>query len=205
MIKRPAFATAAFLALTVVPARAQQHPHGQGMHQGTAMMMSCPTTQQMMQGMYGQGTAGMHGQRMGMRGQGTMGMHGHTGGATMGAMGSLSLGPGMLLRVSDALGLTPEQVEQLTALRERTRDQQQAQMQAASDGCRTAASALEGDAPDLDAYAEALNEVADHMVAAQVTLARTAIEARELLTAEQIGKLDDVLSTAHGPRSGGMM
>lgn len=178
-------AATALLALMVVPAGAQQHQHGQD--EGTGMMSSCP----MMQGMHGHMMGGMHGDTMqGM--QGAM-----RDGGMMGMMGPMHMGPAMLLQASDDLELTAEQTERLAALRDRSGPEHQEHMQSAMAACRTAAAALEGDSPDLEAYAVALNETADHMVMVHVAMARVALEAREILTAEQREKLRNMMGTMH--------
>lgn len=174
MITRTMLTATTVLALAATPALAQQHQHGQGHQEEGAGQMMHPMS-------------GMHQQMMG---GGMMGMmHGQ---------------PAMLLQASDALGLTPEQVEGLTALRDRARPEHQQHMQAAMAAHRTAATALEGDAPDLDGYEEALTEASQHMVMAHVAMARSAVEARGLLTAEQRTKLEEVMSTMDGSH-GGMM
>jgi Spy/CpxP family protein refolding chaperone len=76
-------------------------------------------------------------------------------------------------------------------------------MEAAMEAHRTAASILETETPDLTAYATALNQAADHMVMAHVTMTRTALEARDLLTPEQREQLDEGMS--HGPGMHGGM
>jgi Spy/CpxP family protein refolding chaperone len=119
-----------------------------------------------------------------------------------GMMAMMRTQPAMLLQASDALALTPEQTEQLTALRDRAQPEHQRHMQAAMEAHRTAAAILEGDSPDLGAYAEALNEAADHMVMAHVAMTRTALEGRAILTPEQLDKLHEGMSHMPGMHGG---
>lgn len=183
---------AVLMGALAVPAAAQEHQHGQMEGQQSNMMMSCPMMQQMMQGMHGQ-----------MEGMGMQGMQGQMmGSGMMGSMGAMHAGPGMILRSSEALGLTPAQTEQLEALQERVRSGHQQHMKPAMAAHQTAAAALEGDAPDLDAYSAALNEAADHMVMAHVAMTRAALEAREVLTSEQRDKLGQLMGDMHGMHGG---
>jgi Spy/CpxP family protein refolding chaperone len=188
----------ALLVSAATPALAQQHQHGQEQESGTmgpqSMMMQCMSAMMGMEGM--QGMMGMEGME-GMEGMQDMG------GKMMGRgmMGMMRTQPAMLLRASEALGLTPEQTEQLTALRDRAQPEHERHMQAAMQAHRTAAAILEGDGPDLSAYAAALNEAADHMVMAHVAMTRTALEGRAILTPEQLEKLEKLhegMSGMHG-------
>ena len=181
-------AATALMGALASPAGAQQHQHAQ--EDGDAMTGACPMMHamggQMMDGM---GEMGMHGMESPMMGSGMMG-----------TMGATHAGPGMILGASDALELTPAQIDQLQALQERGGAEHREHMQAAMSACQDASAALAGAAPDLDAYAAQLNEAADHMVVAHVAMTRTALEAHELLTPEQRERLDDM-----GGARGGMM
>jgi Spy/CpxP family protein refolding chaperone len=75
-------------------------------------------------------------------------------------------------------------------------------MQAAMEAHQAAAAILEGDSPDLSAYAEALNEAADHMVMAHVVMTRTALEGRAILTPEQLEKLHEGMPHMPGMHGG---
>lgn len=199
MSTRTMIAAAVLTGALAVPAGAQQHQHGQTEGREPGMMMSCPMMQQMMQGMHGQ----MEGMDMqGMRGQ-------MMGPGMMGGMDAMHGGPGMILRSSQALALTAAQTERLEALQERVRSEHQEHMQAAMAAHQEAAAALEGDAPDLDAYSAALNEAADHMVVAHVAMTRATLDAREILTPEQREKLGEAMGEMHemhrGRMHGGMM
>lgn len=200
MSTRTMIAAAVLMGALAAPATAQQHQHGQMQgQQESGSMMSCPMMQQMMQGMHGQTMEGMDGMHdmQGMQGQ-MMGQ------GMMGMMGAMHRGPGMILQSSEALALTPDQTEQLETLQEQVRSEHQQHMQAAMAAHRQAATALEGDAPDLDAYRAALDEAADHMVTAHVAMTRAGLDAREALTPEQREKLAEVMGGMHGMQ-GGMM
>lgn len=199
MSTRTMIATAALMmGALAIPTDAQQHEHGQTEGQEPGMMMSCPMMQQMMQGMHGQMEGmDMQGMQGGMQGQ-------MMGSGMMGMMGAMDGGPGMILQSSEALALTPDQTERLETMQERVRSDHQQHMKAGMAAYQKAATALEGDAPDLDAYATALNEAADHMVVAHVAMTRAALEAREVLTSEQREKLGDVMGGMHGMHNGSM-
>lgn len=192
MSTRTMIAAAVLVGAFAAPANAQQHQHGQmqGQEQGQEQgaMMSCPMMQQMMQGMHGQG----------------MDMEGMQGQMGPGMMGSMQAGPGMILRSAEALELTPDQTERLEALQERTHSEHQEHMQAAMAAHQEAAAALEGDAPDLEAYSAALGEAADHMVVAHVAMTRASLEARAILTPEQREKLGEIMGDMRGMHGGTM-
>ncbi|HZD04157.1 MAG TPA: hypothetical protein VE173_04540, partial [Longimicrobiales bacterium] len=67
-----------------------------------------------------------------------------------------------------------------------------------------AASALQEDSPDVDAYQAALQQAADHMVAARVAGARASLDAWNVLTAQQQQEVTDAMSTM-GAMYHGMM
>jgi uncharacterized membrane protein len=152
-------------------------------------MMQCMHAMMGMEGM--EGMEGMQDME-GMQGEMMQG----------GMMRMMRTQPAMLLQASEALGLTPEQTEQLTALRDEAQPEHQRHMQAAMEAHQTAASLLETETPDLTAYATALNDAADHMVMAHVTMTRTALEARGLLTPEQLERLDEGMSHKPGMHGG---
>jgi uncharacterized membrane protein len=189
MITHTLLTATALLASAAIPALAQQHQHGQEQEAGMTgqpMMMQCMHAMMGMEGMEGmQGMQEMGGQMMGG-----------------GMMAMMHTQPAMLLQASEALALTPEQTEQLTALRDRAQPEHQRHMQAAMEAHQTAAAILEGDSPDLGAYAEALNEAADHMVMAHVAMTGTALEGRAILTPEQLDKLHEGMSHMPGMHGG---
>lgn len=192
MSMRTMIAAAVLLGAIAAPANAQQHQHGQMEGQEPGMMMSCPMMQQMMQGMHGQ-----------MDGMGMEGMEGQMMGSGMtGMMGGMHASPAMILRSADDLALTPDQTRRLEALQEEVRSGHQSHMQAAMVAHRQAAAAVEGEALDLDAYRVALDEAADHMVAAHVAMTRASLDAREILTPEQREKLPNMMGGMHGMHGG---
>jgi uncharacterized membrane protein len=175
MIKRALLAAAAVLALAATPLASQQHQHGQPQGEGT-----------MDEGM-------MHMMRMMHGGEGMGGM-----------MKSMHPQPAMLLHAAAELGLTDEQTERLTALEDAIGAEREGHAQAAMDAHRRAAALLDGESPDLDAYAAALGEAADHMVQAHVGMVRATLEARSILTPEQLEKVK-AMPMMHGGMSGGRM
>lgn len=191
----------AVMALVAAPSGAQQHQHGQGAEAG--VMESCSMMQ--MQGMHGPMMQGMDRDGMSgrmMQGMDRDGMAGRMmGGGMMGMMGgALHTSPAMLLNASEELQLTPTQTADLEHLRDEGQAEHQQHMQAACAAHGKATTALQGDTPDLDAYASALREAADHMVTGHVAMARSALQARDLLTSEQREKLDG-MHTGMGPGS----
>ena len=178
-------------ALAAAPVAAQERPLGQpadstahpGMMQPGMMQMMQPG---MMQGMHGQ--AGMMGS-MGMMGDGMIGMIG---------------GPAMILRLEKSLDLTEVQVERLKALQESAQAGMRQHMMQGMQGMRSGQELLEGESPDVAAYEERLREAANHMVLAHMAMARTAVEARRLLTPEQRERLA-LARTVMQEMRGGMM
>lgn len=94
-------------------------------------------------------------------------------------------GPGMLLRMEEALGLTADQVTELEAMHAEAREAMQTHREAAQTARTRAHEAMMADAPDLDAFQAALEEAAMHDVQATVAMARVHLQANEVLTPEQ--------------------
>lgn len=192
-------ATLALAVLGAAPATAQQRQQGgERPTMGSGMMQMC----HMMEGgdatgrtmMRGQRGMPGHGQMMGtgmmaggMMGAGMMGDAEMMGGGMMGMgmMGMMGTSPAALLGAADRLELTPEQTSRLEELAQRAEQDLQQHMQPVMDAHARAAEALQGEAPDLQAYEQALHEASGRMVQAHVAAARTAVEAREVLTPEQ--------------------
>lgn len=188
----------ALVALTAAPAGAQQM---RGMHRadqqagmmGQGMMQMCP-------GMTaGEGMAGHL-----MGGQGMHGQQGMMGSGMAGMMGAGVAGPGALLGAAEELALTPDQTSRLETLAEEAREVRQEHMQAAMAAHASGAEALSADTPDLQAYEQALEEAATHMVQAHVAAAQAALDARAVLTPEQQSKLQDGMRLMSGMRCGAM-
>jgi Spy/CpxP family protein refolding chaperone len=150
-----------------------------------------------MGGMMQMMTQGMTGE--GMMGPGMMEMMGQG----MGMMATGGPGPAMILRMGDGLDLTEEQRTTLEAIQRRQMDAVQPLMAQAMEAHGTARAALEGDAPDLDAYARALRDGADRMVEAHVAMARAAADAREVLTEEQRQRLQGGMQMMEHMMGGG--
>lgn len=205
-------AVAVAMALATVPASAQMtHEHGgeEGPPEDTQAMMC----HQMMGGEMGDMGMGMDGHDM-MNGQSMMGDPGMmSGGMGVGMiMRSMTGMPGMgmtlgsepdasvILGAAEELGLDELQIERLEAIRERSLEIHGAHMEA-SVGAREEASVILGaDVLDLDEYEQALWEAAQHMVTAHLGLVRLSFEARDLLSPEQVERLDAVLRGRGGMR-----
>jgi len=130
----------------------------------------------MMQGMMGGGMMGsgmMEGGMMQMMGQG------------MGLMPTGGPGPAVILEMRDSLGLSEEQVGQLEEIRDRHHTAHSQMGDGPMGAHSRAKEAITGDNPDFQAYESALRDMADSMVQMHVGMARSAAEAREVLTAEQ--------------------
>lgn len=91
----------------------------------------------------------------------------------------------VLLEHVEALGLTADQVSRLEVIRDQTQAAAREHMQPVRAAHMSAAELLRADSPDLDEYEDALEEAAEHMVAAHVAVVRASLAAREVLTAEQ--------------------
>ena len=173
MFKRFA-AVAVMMALGTTAAEAQRG----GMHgQMTDSVPSMGIAQGMMMG-------GMMGQ--GIMGSGMMQMMGQG----MGMMATGGPGPAMLLRMRDALELTDAQVSRLEEIQRGLESTVQPQMTAMMSSHDAARQALEGDAPDFDTYQQSLQAAANVMVQTHVSMARAQVAAREVLTPEQLERLE---------------
>jgi hypothetical protein len=183
MIKRSLFAASAVLAFAAAPLASQQHQHGAP--QDTAAGAMDPGMMHM-----------MHMMRM---------MHGGEG-MSGGMMQSVHPQPAMLLDAAAELGLTDEQTSRLTALEDELAGDHERHAGAAKEAHGRASGLLEGPSPDLDAYAAALSEAAEHMVQAHVGMARAAVAARAILTPEQLEKAKAMpMAMRHGGMSEGRM
>ena len=142
---------------------------------------------------------GMMGQ--GMMGSGMMSMMGQG----MGMMATGGPGANVLLGMRDALELTDEQVGRLETIRDELASTVQLQMTAMMSSHTAAAKALRTDSPDFDAYQQRLQAAANIMVQTHVAMARAQVEARGVLTPEQVellqtqgpGMMQDVMEM-HG-------
>ena len=140
-----------------------------------------------------------HGQhQMPMQEQGMQGMR-----HCMAMMGGPP--PQMLLQHREALGLSADQVTRLEALQARARETAMPHMQPAMRTHMAAAELLKGDSPDFRAYEARIREAADHMVRAHVAMARVAVDAGRVLTAEQRGRLEELGRGMMGGGEHGMM
>ena len=173
-IRTTAF-VAALLLVASQPASGQMHSMMHGQH-GDSMPSMEMARGMMMGGMMGQG----------MMGSGMMPMMGQG----MGMMDTGGPGPSALLHMQDELELTDQQVTALESIRDDARAAMQGRMSAMMSAHQAAADALEGASPDLDAYEGNLRTAADLMVQSHLAMARSALEAREILTPAQREMLD---------------
>ena len=98
-------------------------------------------------------------------------------------------GPGMILQLRGPLSLTDAQVRRIEAIRDRREESHMPHAQAAMRAMQDAAGMLEASTPDLSRYEAKLREAANHHVLAHAAMARTWLEAREVLTPEQRSNL----------------
>lgn len=187
MVKRITIPIAAvvFVAFVALLGAADLGAQGGDMHGHRADSMP--------RGMMGEGMMGGGSMGPGMMGPGMM--------QTMGGMEMMATGgpgPAMLLRMREALDLTDEQVTRLEELREGSGEQIHGQMTTAMQARREALEILDREAPDFAAYERVLERAFDAMVGAHVTMARAAVEARDVLTPEQRGELEGTMKMMRG-------
>lgn len=157
----------AVLALSATQADAQRR--------GMAQQADSASKMGMMQGMMGgmMGSGMMEGGMMHMMGQG------------MALMPTGGPGAAMILEMRDALGLNQEQIGRLEEIRDRHHTTHAEMGNGPMGAHGRAQEAIAGDNPDFQAYEAALRDMADSMVKMHVGMARSAVEAREVLTTEQ--------------------
>jgi Spy/CpxP family protein refolding chaperone len=142
-----------------------------------ALLVSVPLVAQQ-HGHQGHGDQQRHG--MGMMGEHCMKMMGGP-------------PPAMLLQHQEELGLSADQVRRIEQIQ--TEADGASHMGAVMAAHREAAELLHADRPDFAAYEAKLRAAADHMIQAHTQMARTAVQAREVLTPEQ---RESVANLAHG-------
>jgi hypothetical protein len=158
-----------------------------------AALAAAPAGAQQMGTMHGAGHEGMMGQGMMqmcpmMGGQAMAGHEGKMSRGGMAGMDHAMAGAGALFGGVD-LGLTSDQRAELDAVVATAREEHRAHMREAMSVQAGAAEALTGPQPDLGAYERTVQEAATHMAAAHVALAKASVEARSLLTPDQVAKL----------------
>jgi Spy/CpxP family protein refolding chaperone len=159
----------------------------------TAVVVQEGPSRQQVPGMMGPSMGMAQGMMMGgMMGQGMMGS-GLTQmmGQGMGMMATGGPGAAAMLDMRDALDLTDEQVSRLETIRDELAGTVQPLMTAMMASHTAAAEAIQGDTPDFDAYQQGLQAAANIMVSAHVAMARSQVEAREVLTPKQLELLRD--------------
>jgi len=179
------------VALVAAPIGAQQMGamHGAG-HQGMAGQSTLPPCSMMGgPGMMMGGQGAMTGHQSMMGGAGMAGHPGMVAGG-MGVTNHARMGAGALFGGTD-VALTPDQQTKLEELVAKAREEHLSHMQEAMSVQSGAAAALAGAKPDMDAYEQMMKQAATQMVDAQMTFARAAVEARALLTPEQLAKLPE--------------
>ncbi|MFO7892818.1 MAG: Spy/CpxP family protein refolding chaperone [Longimicrobiales bacterium] len=126
-----------------------------------------------------------------------------------GMMMGMAMGPGMVLRLQESLGLTEDQVTELETLRDSAQSTMRQHMMQGMQVMHAASEQLGSDSPDLDAYEARVREATNHMVQAHTAMARAAVEARQVLTPEQRERLALARSMMkemrQGMMGGGMM
>lgn len=103
--------------------------------------------------------------------------------------------PGMILQHRQALGLSAPQVQRLQALQAQDSTGSMPHMREAMATHQAAAQLLRAEQPDFAAYEAGLREAANHAILGHVAMARSAVEAREVLTADQRTRLQTAMKT----------
>ncbi len=106
----------------------------------------------------------------------------------------------MLLMHREQLALTADQVTRLETIRDGMQSSMSTHMEPIRAAHARAAELLRADAPDFDEYEDALEDAAEHMVAAHVAMVRMNVEAGQVLTAEQRAQLQTLqpMGAMHG-------
>lgn len=180
---RKIFAALVAIILTAAPVMAQGH-HGVRADSSRGMGMM-------------QDQSGM------MQGGMMQMMHGQSG-----MMMGMAMGPGMILRLEESLDLTENQVAELEMLRDSVQSAMSQHMMQGMQLMRTASAMLDSDTPDLDAYEARLREATNHMVLAHASMARAAVEGRQVLTPQQRERLSlarRMMDEMHSDTMGGGM
>lgn len=115
--------------------------------------------------------------------------HGDTGDMMVMPMHAMMASPAMILRLREPLELTDTQVQRIEAIHSRVQREHQPHIQAAKEAMHEAAALLDTASLDVSLYEAKLREAGNHMVLANVTLARGWVEARQVLTEEQRSNL----------------
>jgi Spy/CpxP family protein refolding chaperone len=105
--------------------------------------------------------------------------------------------PGMILQHRQRLSLSADQVSQLEAMQKQAQAACTKHMELAMATHNAANQMLEASSPDFAAYSAKMKEAAVHMAEGQVTMAKAAVEARNILTAAQRQTLKSLAEQMH--------
>lgn len=105
-----------------------------------------------------------------------------------GTMGShmMAYMPQKLLSMHEALGLSEDQRSRLQEMAEAASERSHRQMEQMMVRGQGACDMVSGDPPDWDAYEDRMQAMAEGMVTGHVSMMRTAVEARSILSPDQI-------------------
>ena len=108
--------------------------------------------------------------------------------------------PAMILHHKQDLSLTQAQVNRLNALQKEMEPECTKQMEAAMATHRAANKLLDAAKPDFKAFAAGMKQATGYMAEGHVVMAKAAVAARDVLSAEQRQKLAKVMADMHGKR-----
>lgn len=109
-------------------------------------------------------------------------------------------GPTMILRQKERIGLSATQVTRLQDLQKQAQSECMNHMHLAMSAHHAALPLLDAAAPDFTVFTAKLKEASAHMAEGHVAMAKAAVAAREVLTAEQQQKLKSRMHQMHHPR-----
>ncbi|MDE3013868.1 MAG: Spy/CpxP family protein refolding chaperone [Gemmatimonadota bacterium] len=120
--------------------------------------------------------------------------------------------PQRLLSMQEALGLSEGQMSRLQEMAEAASEQSHGHMEQMMARGQGACEMVSGDSPDWDAYQDRMEAMADGMVSGHVSMMRSAVEARSVLSPDQIETVAAGMQhgmnggeTDHSMMQGGMM
>jgi Spy/CpxP family protein refolding chaperone len=123
-------------------------------------------------------------------------------------MGSMMMGgptdPAMLLRAAEVLALNARQKTTLQTIQNRYAGSVSSNRAQAMSAHQKLNDILNAERPDFAAYEAALKQASTFAITAHVAMARAAVEARAVLSKEQLDKAKSLASMMHGGRGAGM-